>query len=475
MECVSAVSYSFLINGGPQGSVTPSRGLRQGDPLSPYLFILCTKVLAGLCKQALENGSLPGVKVARNCPPINHLLFADNTMFFGRSSSSSCKALVSILEKYELVSGQCINQAKSTITFSSKTKPEARARAKRDLNITNEGGVGKYLRLLKNFGRRKRDIFASLVDRIRQRAHSWTARFLSSVGKMILLKSVLAALPTYTMSCFKLLKSLCKQIQSVLTRFWWDMKPELRKICWVSWDKLTLPKSAGGLGFREIEQFNDALLAKHAWRLLKDPSSLLRQTLLNKYCRYDGLLDCSAPNSASHGWRGILAGRDILRKGLGWSIGSGDLIQVWGENWLSTEYQCSLMGPPSLQACNLKIKDLLLPNAEWNIELIKLHLPHHKSQIRKLVLCISLEDKRVWLLEKNGSYTTRSGYAVAKLNVSNTPSTFNWKQCVWNVKCSPKVRKFLWKLKTNALTVGETLLRRGILAEGKCKRGCELE
>ena len=81
MECVSSVSYSFLINGGPQGNVLPSRGLRQGDPLSPYLFILCTEVLSGLCQQAMRTGTLPGVKVARNRPPINHLLFADDTMF----------------------------------------------------------------------------------------------------------------------------------------------------------------------------------------------------------------------------------------------------------------------------------------------------------------------------------------------------------------------------------------------------------
>ena len=86
MACVTLVSYSFLINGGLQGRVIPSRGLRQGDPLSPYLFILCTEVLSGLCQQALVNGSMPGVKIGRQCPPINHLLFADDTMFFGKSN-----------------------------------------------------------------------------------------------------------------------------------------------------------------------------------------------------------------------------------------------------------------------------------------------------------------------------------------------------------------------------------------------------
>ncbi|KAL0648556.1 hypothetical protein Bca4012_046847 [Brassica carinata] len=140
---------------------------------------MCTEVLSGLCNKALENGPLPGVKVARNCPPINHLLFADDTMFFGKSNTASCATLLSILDRYEKASGQCINRAKSAITFSSKTNQECRTRVKRELNINNEGGIGKYLGLPEHFGRRKRYIFASIVDRIRQRAQSWTNRFLS--------------------------------------------------------------------------------------------------------------------------------------------------------------------------------------------------------------------------------------------------------------------------------------------------------
>lgn len=98
MACVTSVSYKFLINGSPKGHVLPSRGLRQGDPLSPYLFILCTEVLSGLCLKAQAKGTLPGIKVARASPPINHLLFADDTMFFCKSSPTCCAALSRILE-----------------------------------------------------------------------------------------------------------------------------------------------------------------------------------------------------------------------------------------------------------------------------------------------------------------------------------------------------------------------------------------
>ena len=152
-----------------------------------------------------------------------------------------------ILSTYEAVSGQRINPQKSAITFSAKTPPEVRARVKETMAIEAEGGIGKYLGLPENFGRKERDIFAAIIDRIRQKSHSWSTKFLSSAGKQIMLKSVLAAMPCYTMSCFKIPLSLCKQIQSLLTRFWWDANPKKKKMCWVAWSTLALPKYAGGL------------------------------------------------------------------------------------------------------------------------------------------------------------------------------------------------------------------------------------
>lgn len=245
MACIESISYSFLINGAPQGSVIPFRGLHQGDPLSPHIFILCTEVLSALCEKGQADGSLPEIRVSRHSPPINHLLFADDTMFFYQSKASCVSALMNILSTYETVSGQKINPQKLAITLSAKTPACVKDRVKEAMAIVTEGGIGKYLGLPERFGRRKRDIFASILDRIPQKAHSWTAKFLSGAGKQIMLKSVLAAMPCYAMSCFKLPISLCKQIQSLLTRYWWDANPEKKKMCWVSWDTLTLPKYAG--------------------------------------------------------------------------------------------------------------------------------------------------------------------------------------------------------------------------------------
>lgn len=106
MQCVTTVSYSFMLNGSAQGMVQPERGIRQGDPLSPYLFILCSKVLFGLYTNAQLAGRLTGIRVSKKSPRITHLLFADDTMFFCRSDEKSCQELMGILQKYERASGQ---------------------------------------------------------------------------------------------------------------------------------------------------------------------------------------------------------------------------------------------------------------------------------------------------------------------------------------------------------------------------------
>lgn len=325
--------------------------------------------------------------------------------------------------------------------------------------------MGKYLGLPEHFGRRKRDIFASIGDRIRQRSHSWSSRYLSSAGKLVPLKTVLAALPSYAISCFRLPKSLCNQIQSAMTRFWWDATPAVKKLCWVAWDKLTLPKTDGGLGFRDIEVFNNALLTKLIWRLIRSPTSLLGKTLLGKYCSSANIMECSVSGSISHGWRGIMVGKEVLKLGLGWSIGNGENIRIWKDPWLSAKLLVRPIGPPTVINENLRVSHLIsLTSRDWNVCMIREHLPQYEDCIRTLIPSkLAMEDCLQCLPGKNGNYSTKSGYALAKLNShSPDPMDFAWKRNVWNVKCSPKVNLFLWKAISGALPVGSALTRRGM-------------
>lgn len=123
MKCVESVSFSVLINGSSHGWIKPERGIRQGDPLSPYMFILCFEVLSHLLTQAATNQQLKGMKIGQG-PTINHLMFADDALFFCHAHKKSCTTILKILQAYEEVSGQAVNLNKYAITFGSRVKPE---------------------------------------------------------------------------------------------------------------------------------------------------------------------------------------------------------------------------------------------------------------------------------------------------------------------------------------------------------------
>lgn len=162
-----------------------------------------------------------------------------------------------------------------------------------------------------------------------------------------MLKAVLSEIPTYSMSCFPLPMGLCDQIKSALTRFWWDHDPSTRKICWISWDALSQHKDLGGLGFRDVHDFNLAMLAKNSWRILTNPEGLLAKLLLGKYCHSSSLLTAQCPASASHGWRGVLAGIQVLKLQLGKAIGNGNTTKIWSDSWMSPTSKLLPFGPPT--------------------------------------------------------------------------------------------------------------------------------
>ena len=247
---------------------------------------------------------------------------------------------------------------------------------------------------------------------------------------------------------------------------------------WIAWEKLAKPKNAGGLGFREIAQFNDAMLAKLSWRILKEPSSLLAKIVLGKYCINSSFLDVKVPASASHGWRGLLVGRDLLVKGLGWAIGSGNEVEIWKEPWLSTVEPMCIMGPPTEENRNWRVNKLMKPSStDWVLDLIRSNLPQYEEAIRRLIpSTLGMQDERVWLPNASGVYSTKSGYAIAKLcNEDQSDLAFNWNKCIWQIEASPKIKHFLWKANNKALPVGSVLVHRGIDAAATCKRCGELE
>jgi hypothetical protein len=124
MTCVRTVSYLVLINGRPYGHISPTRGIRQDDPLSPYLFILCAEGLSTLLHKAERNGTITGLAIAKGGTKINHLFFADDSLLFCKANFMEWGNIQEILDIYEKASGQKLNREKPSIFFSKNTKEE---------------------------------------------------------------------------------------------------------------------------------------------------------------------------------------------------------------------------------------------------------------------------------------------------------------------------------------------------------------
>lgn len=229
----------------------------------------------------------------------------------------------------------------------------------------------------------------------------------------------------------------------------------------------------GGLGFRDIQHFNDALLAKVSWRIITKPSCLLARVLLGKYCNSTPFLESNIPNSASHGWRSICLGRNLLKPHLGKLLGNGEDTSIWYDPWLSLSKPQSPFGPATEATQNLRVSHLLHSDSlKWNEDLIDELLPDIKSDILKLRPSMLGEtDRWAWLPTSSAIYSVKSGYYEA-LAIESTESScreppsplddYDWKANIWRLKSSPKIKLLLWKAMQNALHVGENLKRRSV-------------
>lgn len=262
MECIRSVSFSFVVNGHISSAISPRRGIRQGDPLSPYLFIICAEGLGILIRHAYEQNMLRGIRVSRGAPTITHLFFADDSIIFTRASVQEANTIGHILREYEVLSGQKVNLAKCKVSFSRRLDGGVRHSILRELGFVEVKMYGKYLGLPTIFDKSKRISFSAIRDRVWKKLQGWKEKLLTRAGKDVLIKAVVQAIPAYAMSYFKFPTGLCHDISSLIRRFWWGASKGRRGIHWKAWDQLCRSKAEGGLGFRNFENFNMAMLAK---------------------------------------------------------------------------------------------------------------------------------------------------------------------------------------------------------------------
>lgn len=193
---------------------------------------------------------------------------------------------------------------------------------------------GNYLGLPMYIGRRKNNAFKFLKDRVSQKLQNWNNKSISKGGKLVLLKTAAQSVPNFWMNLFLIPGEVCNEIQRLMNSFWWGNKGGTKGIRWMSWERLCEGKFNGGLGFKDLKQFNVAMLAKQGWRLLNEENSLVSVLMKAKYFPTTNFLIAKLGNNPSYMRRSILESQTIVKQGSRRRIGNGEDTEVWSVPWL---------------------------------------------------------------------------------------------------------------------------------------------
>ncbi|XP_021757463.1 uncharacterized protein LOC110722503 [Chenopodium quinoa] len=333
----------------------------------------------------------------------------DMNKAYDRVSPTACDNLMALLTEFCGLSGQVINLQKSFVKFRPNTVEDYRDYLSSSLKLHCKPSLGSYLGLPVEFSRSKVADFGFLIDKVVKRLSDFATVGLSSAAKLVIINSNLVASFNHILSVFKVPPSVCSRIDILLARFWWKSDSQSRGLAMRSKSLLHLPKGLGGLGIRQLESFNSALLARQCWRIHQHPQLLVSRLLTAKYPSLRSFKTRTIPRS-SWGCRSLLTGLSTLDRAL------------------------------RIMALDRPLQPM--------------------------------DDFVYWKFSRNGSFTTKSAYAMllsrsVSSEVSGTiPATW-WKH-FWRLPLLPKLQCFCWKLLHNALPLSGNLQRRGISIDPTC-------
>ncbi|RVW35114.1 putative ribonuclease H protein [Vitis vinifera] len=397
------------VNGNAKGWVKASRGLRQGDPLSPFLFTIVADVLSRMLLKAEKRNVLEGFKVGRNRTRVSHLQFADDTIFFSSSREEDMMTLKNV-------------PASVWAYFRFESFWVAYT-----LPGSSSGG-----------NPRTSGFWDPVIKRISRRLDGWQKAYLSFGAELL---------------SFNLVSPICLG--------------KAKRDHLVNWDVVCKPKSRGGLGFGKISIRNVALLGKWLWRYPREGSALWHQVILSIYGSHSNGWDVNNIVRWSHRcpWKAIALVYQEFSKFTRFVVGNGDRIRFWDDLWWG-EQPLGVQYPRLLRVVtdkNAPISSILgyTRPFSWNFTFRRNlsdseieDLEGLMQSFDRLHISSSVPDKRSWSLSPSGLFTVKS-FFLALSQYSESPPIFPTK-FVWNAQIPFKVKSFVWlvahkKVNTNDL------------------------
>ncbi|GKV00423.1 hypothetical protein SLEP1_g13109 [Rubroshorea leprosula] len=427
-KCLKSNTVSVLVNRSATREFSMTRGLQQGDPLSPFLFLMMAEALNGLTSVVVAKGYFRGVKIGDGELEVSHLQFADDTLFMGEATEDNIWTTKCIMRAFELVSGLKINYRKSSLIGVNTDEDWIRSMAWM-LNCKIESLPCKYLGMPLGANPKRISTWKSLIDTFRRKL------------------------------------SVIHELDKIRRNFLWGGVEGGRKIAWVSWDRVCNTKKEGGLGVRNLRWFNIALLGKWWASLIGGEKGLWARVLLEKYGSKEGnwLSWLSGDRVLGSSWwndicklnMGLDSKDGLLLLNFNMNLGEGKNVRFWLDTWvggfsqanvfprlflLATEKNCNIhqMGHWNNGCWDWKFQ-WRRPLRAWEEE----NLQQLLETIKHKKLVQGATDTWCWSLETGGGYTTRTAYEQLAKKEENKLLEYTK---IWETQVPPKVSAFPWQL-----------------------------
>lgn len=461
----------MAINGELAGFFQGKKGLRQGDPLSPYLFIMVMQTLSNLLEKATDLGN---IELHPKCeaPRITHLLFANDLLVFSNGSRKSLVGIAEVMSRFKEMSGLDMNPSKSEIFFGGYTDVDALA-----LSVAAGINLGsfptRYLGLPLNPARISFATLQPFLERITSKIYSWTAKFLSFAGKIKLISSVIYGMVNFWSSVFVLPKHFYAKVDSLCSAFLWKNKAGSASGARVAWKDICKPKDEGGLGIRLLEEFEVVFRLKRIWNFFSNSGSLWVAWLKGNICLRKSYWITHVANRFSKTINSMLELKHIVVELLKCVVGNGITASFWFDKWTDFGQLITFIGeagPRQLRISkDAKVADASR-NGHWNfpaarsdpcqaflVALTEVDAPHVDSGC----------DTYLWRMASGNYSPTFSSKETWEQLRARSPLV-PWSKVVWFKEHVPRYSFIIWQAMLSRLPTRDRLSRCGMNIPTSC-------
>ncbi|XP_058749655.1 uncharacterized protein LOC131622635 [Vicia villosa] len=493
-ESVLNSYMSILVNGSPTKDFEVYKGLRQGDPLSPFLFVLAMEGLTSLVRKSVELGEFKPFKFGGG-EVLDILQFADDTIMLGEATTDNLWSLKVVLRGFELVSGLRINFVKSNV-YGVNVGEWFLNTATFFLGCKRSVIPFTFLGIPVGGNHRSRRMWVRSIQNINNRLSVWKGKSISIGGRVMLINAVLNAIPSFMFSFFKAPSLVIKEIRGLIANFLWGGCKEKRCIHWVDWNTVCKTKENGGLGIRDVGEINKALLLKWKWRILTEDKAIWWRFIRYRYVEPKLIVQGKGVegriSKESMWWRDVMLNEvksedseEGFKSNIRCILNDGSDILFWNSVWCGDKSLCLLF--PGLYAvssnkwCSVSsVLDRSDGGACWQYATLMGSAEAVETVLASQVLSVQWagcqavleavqhggrgEDTFVWRQNSNGIFSVASisSLCARVKNCSWQPVTCRILNIVWGLDLPARIAIFAWRFFVARLPTIDSLIARSI-------------